>query len=154
MADLRDTIHIDAPADLVYAMVSDLTRMGEWSPECDRVTWRGGATGPVKGAKFMGHNRVGTLQWFTLGTITAAEPGHLAFEIAIGPMRISRWEYFIAPDPEGTGCTVAEQWTDMRAKATRLMSDRVIGDRVARNRRGIRLTLAALKRSAERTSGH
>ena len=43
MADVRETQHIDAPAELVYDLVADLPRMGEWSPECERVVWRGGA---------------------------------------------------------------------------------------------------------------
>ena len=39
MADLTESIAVEAsPADL-YALVSDLSRMGEWSPECTHVTW-------------------------------------------------------------------------------------------------------------------
>ena len=37
------TVHVDAPAEDVYRLVADLTRMGEWSPGCTRVVWRGGA---------------------------------------------------------------------------------------------------------------
>ena len=124
MADLRDTIHIDAPASLVYDLISDLTRMGEWSPECERVSWRGGAT-------------------------TAEKGRHLAFDVFIGPAAISHWEYFIVPDDDGSGCTVAEEWTDRRGAASRAISERILGDRRSHNRSGIRQTLAALKRSAE-----
>ena len=150
MADLRDTIHIDAPAPLVYDLVSDLTRMGEWSPECERVSWRGGATEAVKGAQFVGYNRRGTLRWITFGKVTAAEEGrHLAFDVFIGPAAISHWEYFIVPDVDGPGCTVAEEWTDRRAAASRAISERILGDRRSLNKSSIRQTLAALKRSAE-----
>ncbi len=150
MADLRETLHIDAPADLVYRLVADLPRMGEWSPECERVSWRGGATQAVRGAHFVGYNRAGTMRWLTFGTVTAADPGrHLAFRVHLGPMAISLWEYFVVPDSNSDGCTLVEQWTDHRALPTRMLFDRVLSDRVARNRRGIRSTLAAIKRVAE-----
>ena len=150
MSDLRETVHIDAPADVVYSLIADLPRMGEWSPECERVSWRGGATEAAKGAQFVGFNRAGTLRWITFGRIVAAERGrHLAFEIFVGPVQISLWEYFVVPDDRGDGCTLAEQWTDRRAKATRATLDRMLSDRVSRNRHGIRSTLAAVKRAAE-----
>ncbi|HOF63305.1 MAG TPA: SRPBCC family protein [Dermatophilaceae bacterium] len=150
MADLRETIHIDAPASLVYDLIADLTRMGEWSPECERVSWRGSATKATKGAQFVGFNRRGTLRWITFGKITAAEQGrHLAFDVFFGPMAISHWEYFVVPDTNGEGCTVAEEWTDRRSSSSRAMSERILGNRTTHNRTGIRLTLAALKRSAE-----
>ena len=57
MADLRESLTINATAELVYGLVADLPRMGEWSPECERVTWRGGATRAAEGAQFIGHNK-------------------------------------------------------------------------------------------------
>ena len=33
------TTEIAAPVEQVWAMVSDLTRMGEWSPENEGATW-------------------------------------------------------------------------------------------------------------------
>ncbi|MGK2958896.1 MAG: SRPBCC family protein [Acidimicrobiales bacterium] len=41
------TREINAPVERVWEMVSDVTRMGEWSPENEGVTWLGGATGPT-----------------------------------------------------------------------------------------------------------
>jgi len=52
-------IEIDAAPVAVYALVSDISRMGEWSPECYRCEWLGGATTAAIGAKFRGHNRLG-----------------------------------------------------------------------------------------------
>jgi ribosome-associated toxin RatA of RatAB toxin-antitoxin module len=40
----RATVHINAPPEKVYALVTDVSRMGEWSPECVRAEWVGGAT--------------------------------------------------------------------------------------------------------------
>ena len=47
--EVRVTREIDAPAEKLWAMVSDVTRMGEWSPENVGGNWLGGATGPKPG---------------------------------------------------------------------------------------------------------
>ena len=49
---------IAAPADVLYAMVSDLSRMGEWSPENVGGRWRRGS-GPTVGGRFKGRNKRG-----------------------------------------------------------------------------------------------
>jgi hypothetical protein len=41
MPDFTESITIEATPDRLYALVSDLPRIGDWSPECTRVT-RGG----------------------------------------------------------------------------------------------------------------
>ena len=69
---------IDADPDALYGMVSDLPRMGEWSPECERVDWEGDVTGPVAGTTFVGHNAVGPgrrIRWSRHGTVLVADPG-------------------------------------------------------------------------------
>jgi uncharacterized protein YndB with AHSA1/START domain len=43
---------IAASPDALWKMVSDVTRMGEWSPENTGGEWLKGATGPAVGAKF------------------------------------------------------------------------------------------------------
>ncbi len=149
MADLRETRHVDASPTAVYDLVADLPRMGEWSPECERVEWRGGATGPVKGARFIGWNRAGAVRWFTFGEIVAAHRGrNLAFEVTLGPVKVARWEYFLVPDDEGLGCTVIEEWTDRRGPLSGLL-DRALGTRRKLNASNISATLDALKRAAE-----
>ncbi|HEX2705898.1 MAG TPA: SRPBCC family protein [Candidatus Lustribacter sp.] len=149
MADVRETLLIDASPLAVYALVADLPRMGEWSPECERVVWRGGATHAVKGARFFGYNRVGRVRWFTYGEVVAADPGrNLAFEITFGPMRVSRWEYYFLPHQDGT-CTLAEEWTDRRPTWFRVPATKALGSRTRANTRGIHRTLQAVKLVAE-----
>ena len=63
------TREIGAPAELVWAMVSDVTRMGEWSPENEGCTLLGGATAAQPGARFRGVNRNGKKKWTTMGTV-------------------------------------------------------------------------------------
>ena len=69
------TIQIQAPPENVYAMLSDVTRMGEWSPECAKAEWIEGATGPVSGARFKGSNRRGLAVWSTKPRVVVADPG-------------------------------------------------------------------------------
>ena len=52
---------IAAPPEVVYAALSDVTRMGEWSEECHSCEWHEGYDGPVVGATFDGHNRNGSM---------------------------------------------------------------------------------------------
>jgi len=151
MADVRESLAVVAPADAVYALVADLPRMGEWSPECERVTWRGGATSAVSGSQFLGFNRAGPLWWMTQGEVVTAEPGrHLAFEISVGTMKIARWEYFIVPDDaDPSTCIVVEEWTDRRPGWCRALADKAFGPRTTINQDGMAKTLAKLKYAAE-----
>ena len=60
------TVHIDAPVAEVWALVSDVTRIGEFSPETFEAKWTSGSTGPEVGATFAGHvkrNGVGPTYW-------------------------------------------------------------------------------------------
>lgn len=52
-------VYIEAPPDKVFQLVSDVTRMGEWSPECRRCRWLDGVSSPVVGTRFRGQNRRG-----------------------------------------------------------------------------------------------
>jgi len=151
MPDLRESLAVAAPADVVYDLVADLPRMGEWSPECERVTWRGEATHAMRGAEFLGYNRAGSIRWMTQGAVATAERGrHLAFEIRFGPLKIARWEYFIVPDDADPSiCTIVEEWTDRRPGWYRTPVDKVFGSREEINRLGMVKTLANLKTVAE-----
>lgn len=51
---------VDAPVQQVWAVVSDVTRVGEWSHECCGAAWLGGADGPAPGVRYRGRNRAGT----------------------------------------------------------------------------------------------
>jgi Polyketide cyclase / dehydrase and lipid transport len=56
---------VDASPEVVYDLVTDVTRMGEWSPECVGCAWIDGANDPVPGARFRGRNRHGLARWST-----------------------------------------------------------------------------------------
>jgi Polyketide cyclase / dehydrase and lipid transport len=148
MPDLSESITVSAPALSVYGLVSDLPRMGEWSPECTRVTWSARTPGPATGARFVGHNRAGAVRWFTFGRVVDAVPGErFSFVVTFGPIPISQWSYDFRTLE--SGCEVTESWTDHRPAAFRAMFRPFFGDRVRANDRGIRITLERLKTAAE-----
>src|SRR5437764_5635487 len=100
-----ESILILAPADAVWDMVADVTRIGEWSPETVGAEWLGGATGAVVGARFKGRNKR-RAAWTTTCTVTAATPGReFAFTVGKGE---TTWRYDLAP-VDG-GCRVTESF--------------------------------------------
>jgi hypothetical protein len=153
VGDVQVTAHIDAPAHVVYAMVSDVTRMGLWSPETTSCRWLNGASGPAVGNRFKGSNQAGWRRWSTTCTITAAERGRrFAFDVSLSRFPIARWGYDIEGDGPGVdGCTVTESWSDRRPRWMQRLSPYVMGvrDWAAHNQDGMATTLAALKRAAE-----
>ena len=69
------SVHIDAPPEFAYDLVSDVTRMGEWSPETYRCKWLRGASGPAIGARFEGYNRRGRARWSNTLEVLVADRG-------------------------------------------------------------------------------
>jgi uncharacterized protein YndB with AHSA1/START domain len=144
---------IAAPAEQVWAMVSDVTRMGEWSPENEGAEWMGGATGPHAGAKFRGSNRNGKKKWKSVATIVTAEPGRkFSFHVSFGPFSVAEWGYAFESTP--TGCRVTETWVDQRAWFFKPISGMGTGvpDRATHNRAGMEKTLERLAAVAESTA--
>lgn len=144
------SLDINAPAEDVYALVADLPRMGEWSPQTTRVVWRGGATAPTTGAKFRGDNKHGLLRWSTFGTVTVAEPGReFSFEVGFGGLPVARWGYRFTPLPDG-GCRVTEYTEDRRSFVFKAFGTVTgMGDRETMNRQNMQVTLERLKTAAE-----
>jgi uncharacterized protein YndB with AHSA1/START domain len=98
-----------APPDRVWDLVSDVTRIGEFSPETFEAEWLDGATGPRPGARFRGHvrrNGRGPVYWTTC-TVTAAEPEReFAFSVAgLGGATANTWGYSLEPTADGTDVT-------------------------------------------------
>jgi uncharacterized protein YndB with AHSA1/START domain len=144
------TRDIAAPAEHVWAMVSDVTRMGEWSPENDGAEWRGGATGPQPGAKFRGTNRNGKKTWKTEAKVTEADAGRrFAFRVTAAGLKVAEWRYTF--ETTATGCRVTETWIDERGRIAKALGKPVSGvaDRAEHNRAGMEHTLERLAAAAE-----
>jgi uncharacterized protein YndB with AHSA1/START domain len=144
--DISVTRDIAAPPAKVWALVSDLPRMGEFSPENTGGKWVRGATGPAVGARFVGSNRNGKKQWTTTCTVSDCEsPRVFAFDVSVGPVKVARWEYRIEPLESG-GSRVTETWTDRRGWLAKKLGGPASGvdDRANYNRTGMEETLRRL----------
>ena len=89
------SITIDRPVAEVFAAVSDIARMGEWSPECVACRWADGVDGPGVGAAFSGDNvaKAGPVtlkRWTTSSEITAHDPDAVFEFVAEG---YTTWRY-------------------------------------------------------------
>jgi uncharacterized protein YndB with AHSA1/START domain len=142
---------VEAPGERVYDLVSDITRMGDWSPESQGGRWLDGASGPAVGARFKGRNQRGWRRWSTTCEVTEADPGEaFAFRVtSIGGMRVATWRYRM--EPAGSSTTVTEEWTDDRGGTMKVLGRLATGvpDRAEHNRAGMQQTLTALKAAAE-----
>lgn len=141
---------IAATPHAVYAAISDITRMGEWSVECYACEWHDGFSAPVVGAVFDGHNRNGEHEWTSQAKIVEAEPGRsFVFECSMYDFHFSTWGYRI--EPTDTGCRVTEWSEDLRPESAMEFSKKMSGidDRTERNRQTISGTLDRLAAALE-----
>ena len=96
-------VTISASPQEVYRLVSDVTRMGEWSPECLRCEWIDGASSPIVGSLFRGHNRISRYRWATTAQVTTADLGReFAFSTMEDGRESTRWRYLFEPSNGGT----------------------------------------------------
>jgi hypothetical protein len=98
-------IDIAAPPELVYDLIADVTRMGEWSPECYRCEWLDGAAAAAPGVRFRGYNRLGRLRWERTAVVDTADRGR-EFGFTTVSDRVgrdeTRWRYTMQPSSSGT----------------------------------------------------
>src|SRR2546425_4945041 len=100
-----DQIVVNRSPDELYAMVADVTRMGEWSPICKACWWDEGNS-PRVGAWFTGRNELPERTWETRSEIVAADRGR-EFAFAVGGSYV-RWGYTFTTVEGGT--QVTESW--------------------------------------------
>src|SRR5229473_5642810 len=141
------TVHISAPPERVWALVSDITNTGKFSPETFEAEWLEGTMGPAVGGRFRGHvrrNGKKMLVYWTNCTITKCEPGRdFAFQVDGGrdgkPM--NHWRYNF--EPSGDGTDVTESFELATFPGSRIYT--MIGGR-ARTRTNVRNMQATLER--------
>ncbi|MDH3754037.1 MAG: SRPBCC family protein [Acidimicrobiia bacterium] len=107
MAEGSASIVINRPASEVFDAITDITRMGEWSPECTGGRWLDPATGPAVGAKFEGDNAacLGPLtlkRWTTTSEITECTPDRVFEFVAEGH---TTWRYELTERDGATSVT-------------------------------------------------
>lgn len=145
------SIEISAPPSAVWAIVSDLKRMGEWSPQCRRMIVRGGEV--KQGARTINVNRQGWKVWPTRSYVKVFEPERtLALKIAENG---TIWTYDLEPTADGTRLTESRTAPNGVSNLSNFLSKHVLGGTEnfeAELERGIQDTLARIKHEAEKTT--
>lgn len=111
---------VDASARQVWDVVSDVTRIGEWSHECHSARWLDGADGPAPGVRFRGRNRAGWAGWARWGRtcelVTVEPSSQLAWRTV--PTLLfpdsTRWRVQLVPTSDGR-TLVRQSFTVLRA---------------------------------------
>lgn len=94
---LQAEVEINAPVSKVWNLVSDLSRMPQWSPQCRLMK----PLGPVRpGTRTLNLNRRNYLFWPTTSTVTEVVPERkIAFRVNANN---TVWSYELEPTATGT----------------------------------------------------
>jgi hypothetical protein len=146
-------LEIDAPPEVVYDLVADVTRTPEFSPEVRRCTWLDGATGPAVGARFEVVNKAGRgPAWKNRPLVIVADPGReFAFSRTEKAAGTLVWRYRFEPLGDGTRVTESYEVTEPITRLGWFIIGGLYGlkDRRADLHSGMQLTLEQLRRTAE-----
>lgn len=147
----QESVVVEASAETLYALVSDITRTGEWSPVCTSCWWDDETEAGQVGAWFTGRNQLPNRTWQTRSQVAVAKRGR-EFAWLVGGSFV-RWGFSLTPAETGT--TLNESWEflpDGIAMFEEKYGDQAhvqIADRTQQALDGIPKTLDAIKRIAE-----
>jgi uncharacterized protein YndB with AHSA1/START domain len=146
---LQTQIDIDAPPATVWALISDFSRMPQWSPQCRMMK----SLGPVQpGTKTININRRNWMYWPTMCTVTEVIPEQkLAFRVNTNN---TVWSYELAPTDTGTR-VVESRNAENGVKPVANFTVKTLFGGVPNFERelidGMNASLARIKAAAERT---
>ena len=142
------TVEIAAPAATVYDLISDVTRMGEWSPECVACEWLD-VPGAV-GSTFRGRNRSGLARWSTIARVIVADrPREFTFATLHRGRESTRWSYRLHDDHDRT--VVTESFESVETPLLIGLAERwIIRNRQAQLEAGMATTLETIRATVER----
>jgi len=140
---------INRPPSEVFDAVTDVTRMGDWSPECTGGRWVAPATGPALGATFEGDNiaKVGPIslkRWTTTSEITDYVPGEVFEFVADG---YTTWRY-VFEDRDGA-TSVTESFSHKPHEGWQKFVYDTLAQRSKGMVKGMQQTLARMKEALE-----
>lgn len=145
---LEATVEIAAPPERVWAVISDLKRMGEWSPQCRKMIIRGGSV--ARGTKTININKKGLLVWPTTSKVITFEPGR-ELRFRINENR-SIWSFTLEPTATGTRIVQRREAPQGTSKVSQTLIKYVLGgsepfddDMI----QGMNATLARIKNEVE-----
>jgi uncharacterized protein YndB with AHSA1/START domain len=145
---LKAEVEINAPVSKVWALVSDVSNMPQWSPQCRIMK----ALGPVRpGTRTVNLNRRGMLFWPTTSVITEVVPERkFAFRI---PLNTTVWSYDLEPTATGTRLTETRHAENGVSAVSTAVTKAALGGIEPFERElldGMNLSLQRIKAAAER----
>lgn len=167
---VEEVIDVRCSAADAWALITDVTRIGEFSPECATAAWTVGDSAAV-GNRFDGTNRVvveleGTTYestWTRPCTVTACVENEV-FAYSVGDRYdgspASHWEFRL--ESTSSGCRVTQVFRHdrdglsgirLQADADPARASEIIADRTAGIAAGMRSTLGAMKSVLEGDRG-
>ncbi|MDQ0734989.1 SRPBCC family protein [Arthrobacter agilis] len=147
----QESILVQASAEALYDLVSDVACTGEWSPVCTSCWCDDEVEAGRLGAWFTGRNELPDRSWETRSQVVAADRGR-EFAWVVGGSFV-RWGFTLTR--EQTGTTLRESWEFLPAGIAMFEekygdgASAQIADRTQQALGGIPRTLAAIKRIAE-----
>jgi uncharacterized protein YndB with AHSA1/START domain len=148
--DIEVSRDIAAAPAAVFAAITDVTRMGEWSPETFAAAWKDGFDHAELGAVFVGQNQANGNEWTTEATIVdLVENERFFFDCSVNDFVFAKWGYVI--EATDRGCTVTEYSQNLIPEQFREQSAAISGvtDRDTHNRAGMEVTLERLAAAVE-----
>jgi uncharacterized protein YndB with AHSA1/START domain len=140
-----------ADSQKIWELISDVTKIGLYSPETFEAEWLDGATAPAVGARFRGHvrrNGWGPVYWTTC-RVSDAEPGKVfEFQVINAGRPLNTWRYELAPGADGS-TEVTESFQLAPALPMRIYWALAGWARGRTNERGMRQTLERIKAQVE-----
>lgn len=146
---IEESITVDATPAAVWILVSDLRKMGQWSPECRKVIVWGGQV--KQGTWFAGINRRNFVVWPTVCTVHRFDEGRLVGWRVL--QNRAQWSYELVSDGlGGTRLVERREMPDGAPPLAALFAQRLLGG-VERHERevraGMRTTLHRVKAAVE-----
>jgi uncharacterized protein YndB with AHSA1/START domain len=148
--DLVDSVQIAASPERVWALVSDVRRMPDWSPQVDSTRLRSGFDHVALGTQFTNRNSDGDLVWTTHAEVVRFEPGReIAFRIEENWVI---WSFTVAPGQAGTQLVQRREAPEGISDLSLELTNGFMGGEevfTASMCAGMRLTLERIKAEAE-----
>lgn len=152
------TVHVVAPPERVWPLVSDIHLMAAWSEELQEVDWLDAAPAPALGRAFRGRNRHPQGgEWTTVSRVVACEaPRSFGWDVEDPAHPTASWRFELTPHEGGT---TVRQWARMGPGPSNLTTviearpdkeERIVAGRLREWQAGIESNLATIKELAER----
>lgn len=142
---------IEAPASVVFDLVSDVTRTHEWSPQVLSSRWKEPAQGPAVGARFTNKNQHGDMEWVTRAEVVEFAPGErFAYRVE---ENWTVWSFDVAEQADGSTVLTQRRETPQGvSELSQTFIDSAMGGWDAFTetmRRGMEATVAGVKATAQ-----